>query len=102
MNVNAPHKCPVAPIEITCMLHDFLGEQGVLDKSEIMYTYPVGRVHAMQPVADWAAPEFEKLGIKSETLFNTKEVDPVKKTITSEEGVTLNYPEKKKMRKEKR
>ena len=91
VNVNAPHKCPVAPIEITCMLHDFLGEQGVLDKSEIMYTYPVGRVHAMQPVADWAAPEFEKLGIKSETLFNTKEVDPVKKTITSEEGVTLNY-----------
>jgi len=91
INVNAPHKCPVAPIEITCMLHDFLTEKGVMEKSEITYTYPVGRVHAMEPVANWAVPEFEKLGIKSETLFNTKEVNVDKKTITSEEGVTLNY-----------
>ena len=91
VNVNAPHKCPVAPIEITLMLRDYLKEKGVLEKSEITYTYPVGRVHAMEPVANWAAPEFEKLGIKAETLFNTKEVNVKKKTITSEEGTTLSY-----------
>ncbi|MCK5623545.1 MAG: FAD-dependent oxidoreductase, partial [Alphaproteobacteria bacterium] len=35
VNVNAPHKCPVAPLEITFMLYDFLKEKGVMDKSEI-------------------------------------------------------------------
>ena len=39
----------------------------------------------------WAVPEFERAGIKSETFFNTKSVDPKAKTITSEEGTTLGY-----------
>lgn len=91
VNVNAPHKCPVAPLEITFMLHDFLTQKGVMDKSEITYTYPIGRLHALEPVANWMGPEFDKFGIKSETFFNTKEVDPKKKTITSEEGSTLPY-----------
>ena len=91
VNVNAPHKCPVAPLEITFMLYDFLKAKGVMDKTEITYTYPIGRLHALEPVAHWAVPEFDKYGIKSETFFNTKEVDPKKKTITSEEGTTLPY-----------
>ena len=91
VNVNAPHKCPVAPLEITFMLRDFLAAKGVLEKSEITYTYPVGRLHGLEPVAKWAVPEFERCGIKSEIFFNTKSVDPKQKTLTSEEGVTLNY-----------
>ncbi len=91
VNVNAPHKCPVAPLEITFMLRDFLAAKGVHDNSEITYTYPIRRLHGLEPVAQWAVPEFERCGIKSETLFNTKSVDPKQKTITSEEGSTLNY-----------
>jgi sulfide:quinone oxidoreductase len=91
VNTNAPHKCPVAPLEITFMLRDFLAAKGVLDKSEITYTYPIGRLHALEPVANWAGPEFERCGIKSETFFNIKSVDPQAKTITSEEGTTLEY-----------
>ncbi len=91
VNVNAPHKCPVAPLEITFMLHDYLDKKGVLDKSEITYTYPIGRLHALEPVAHWAKPEFDRFGIKYETFFNTKEVDPKEKTISSEEDVTLDY-----------
>jgi len=91
INVNAPHKCPVAPLEIVFMLRDFLIGKGLLDKSEITYTYPIGRLHALEPVANWAVPEFQRHGIKSETFFNTKSVDPQAKTITSEEGVTLPY-----------
>jgi len=89
--VNAPHKCPVAPLEITFMLYDFLTAKGVMEKSEITYTYPIGRLHALEPVAEWAVPEFSQLGIKSETFFNAKQVDPDAKTIESEEGVTLSY-----------
>ena len=91
VNVNVPHKCPVAPLEITFMLRDFLAGKGVLDKSEITYTYPIGRLHALEPVAHWTVPEFQRDGIKSETFFNTKSVDPKAKTITSEEGMTLPY-----------
>ena len=91
VNVNAPHKCPVAPLEITFMLHDFLSDKGLMDKTEITYTYPIGRLHALEGVAHWAKPAMDAYGIKYETFFNTKEVDPGAKTITSEEGVTLNY-----------
>ena len=91
VNVNAPHKCPVAPLEITFMLYDYLTERGLMDKSEITYTYPIGRLHALEPVAHWAQPEMDKYGIKYETFFNTKEVDPAAKTISSEEGETLEY-----------
>ncbi|MBT3361602.1 MAG: NAD(P)/FAD-dependent oxidoreductase [Rhodospirillales bacterium] len=91
INVNAPHKCPVAPLEITFMLYDYLNSKGLMDKTEIMYTYPIGRLHALEPVAEWAKTEMDKYGFKYETFFNTKEVDPEKKTISSEEGVTLDY-----------
>ncbi len=91
VNVNAPHKCPVAPLEITFMLRDYLAAKGLLDKSEITYTYPIGRLHALEPVAHWTGPEFDRAGIKSETFFNTKSVDAGAKTITSEEGSTLPY-----------
>ncbi len=91
VNVNAPHKCPVAPLEIVFMLRDYFEEKGISDKCEITYTYPIGRLHALEPVAMWTKPEFDKYGIKYETFFNTKSVDPKKKTITSEEDVTLKY-----------
>jgi sulfide:quinone oxidoreductase len=91
VNVNVPHKCPVAPLEISFMLHDYLTDKGVMDKSEITYTYPIGRLHSLEPVAEWAKPAMDESGIKYETFFNTKEVDPAAKTITSEEDVTLDY-----------
>ncbi len=91
VNVNVPHKCPVAPLEITFMLYDYLKDKGLIDKTEITYTYPIGRLHALEPVAEWAKPAMDKYGIKYETFFNTREVDPDAKTITSEEEVTLDY-----------
>jgi sulfide:quinone oxidoreductase len=91
VNVNVPHKCPVAPLEVTFMLHDFLGERGLRDQTEITYTYPIGRLHALEPVAEWAQPEMDRLGIRYETFFNTESVDPEAKTITSVEGSTLPY-----------
>jgi len=91
VNINAPHKCPVAPLEVTFMLRDYLEQKGLLDKSEITYTYPIGRLHALEPVAAWTVPAFDRASIKSETFFNTKSVDAKAKTITSEEETTLEY-----------
>jgi sulfide:quinone oxidoreductase len=91
VNVNVPHKCPVAPLEITFMLYDYLAEKGVMDNTRITYTYPIGRLHSLEPVAEWAKPAMDKYGIKYETFFNTREIDPKAKTISSEEGSTLDY-----------
>jgi sulfide:quinone oxidoreductase len=91
ITVGVPHKCPMAPLEITFMLHDYFKDRGMLDKVQLHYTYPIGRVHALENVAKWAAPEMEKLGIKYDTFFNIKEVDAANKVLKSEEGVEINY-----------
>lgn len=91
INVNAPHKCPVAPLEVTLMLDDHLRNRGLGGKFEITYTYPIGRLHSLAPVAEWSLPVFDRRGIKYETFFNTKSVDPETKTIYSEEGSSYDY-----------
>ncbi|MCC7081732.1 MAG: NAD(P)/FAD-dependent oxidoreductase [Burkholderiales bacterium] len=89
--VGVPHKCPMAPLEITFMLHDYFKDRGIRDKVELHYTYPVGRVHSLENVAKWAAPEFDRLGITYETLFNMKEVDGANKVVKTEEGSEAKY-----------
>ena len=82
--VGVPHKCPMAPLEITFMLVAYFKQRGIWEKVDLHYTYPIGRVHSLEPVAKWAAPEFERLGIQYETFFNMKEA--TQNSITSEEG----------------
>ncbi|MGH8746542.1 MAG: NAD(P)/FAD-dependent oxidoreductase, partial [Burkholderiales bacterium] len=89
--VSLPHKCPVAPVETMFMLHDFFKARGIRDKVKLQYNYPVNHVHATANVASWAKPEFDSAGIEYETLFNVKEVDPVKKIVHSEEGTECKY-----------
>jgi len=87
--VGVPHKCPMAPLEITFMLTDYFKNRGIWDKVQLHYTYPIGRTHSLEPVAKWATPEFERLGITYETLFNMKEVTA--NTVISEEGTEAEY-----------
>ena len=89
--VGVPHKCPMAPLEIIFMLHDYFKDRGIRDKVQLHYTYPVGRVHSLENVAKWAAPEMDRLGITYETLFNMKEVDGANKVVRSEEGTEAKY-----------
>ena len=89
--VGVPHKCPMAPLEITFMLYDYFKDRGMLDKVKLHYTYPIGRVHSLENVAKWAAPEFDRLGITYETFFNIKEVDGKAKVVRSEEGTEAPF-----------
>lgn len=89
--VGVPHKCPMAPLEIAFMLNDYFRDRGIRDKVQIHYTYPIGRVHSLENVAKWAAPEFDRLGITYETFFNIKEVDGATRTLISEEGGEERY-----------
>jgi len=89
--VGVPHKCPMAPLEIIFMLHDYFKDRGIRDKVQLHYTYPVGRVHTLENVAKWAAPEMDRLGITYETLFNMKEIDGANRVVKSEEGSEAKY-----------
>jgi len=89
--MGVPHKCPMAPLEVTFMLHDYFKDRGIRDKVQLHYTYPIGRVHSLENVAKWAAPEMQRLGITYETLFNVKEVDGARKVVLSEEGSEAPY-----------
>lgn len=89
--MGVPHKCPMAPLEIVFMMHDYFRDRGILDKVKLHYTYPIGRVHTLENVAKWAAPEMDRLGITYETLFNVKEVDGAKRIVKSEEGSETGY-----------
>lgn len=88
--VGVPHKCPMIPLEVTFVLHDYFKERGISDKVEFHYTYPIGRLHSLAPVGAWAEGEFAKMGINTTTLFNMKEVDGDKKIVHSEEGEALD------------
>ncbi len=89
--VGVPHKCPIAPVELIFLLHDYFKARGIRDKVTIKYHYPIGRIHTIENVAKWAKPEFERMGIEYETLFNVKEVDVKNKVVKSEEGTETGY-----------
>lgn len=91
ISMGVPHKCPVAPVEVTLMLDEYLRKRGLREKTEITYTYPVGAVHTIPAVAKWGAQVFEERGIKYEVFFNMKEVDPAKKILYSLEGTEVSF-----------
>lgn len=84
--VGVPHKCPMIPPEVTFCLYDYFKDRGMLDKVQFHYTYPIGRLHNLEPVSKWMEGEFAQRGITSETLFNIKEIDGARKVVKSEEG----------------
>ncbi|UOF89603.1 NAD(P)/FAD-dependent oxidoreductase [Fodinisporobacter ferrooxydans] len=91
MIVGVPHKCPVAPLEFMFMLDDSLRQAGKREDAELVYTYPIGRLHSLVPVAEWAEKEFEKRNIKGETFFNVESIDPANHTVFTLEGEEVKY-----------
>ena len=89
--VGVPHKCPIAPVEVTFSLHDYFKARGIRDKVHMKYHYPIGRIHTIEQVAKWAKPEFDRIGVEYETLFNVKEVDAKNRIVKSEEGTETPY-----------
>jgi sulfide:quinone oxidoreductase len=90
VTVSVPHKCPVAPLEFSMMVRDWLNQRG-MESAEVLYTYPIGRLHSLEPVAKWAARVFPERNIQSQVFFNVESVDPEHHTVTSLEGDTVSY-----------
>ncbi|MDK2795272.1 MAG: sulfide:quinone oxidoreductase [Archaeoglobaceae archaeon] len=69
-----PHKCPVAPIEVTFLLHEFFKIHNVRDNIELVYTYPINRVFTLGNVSELVEKMFEERNIETRTFFNPVEV----------------------------
>jgi len=89
--MGVPHKCPVAPLEFVFMFDEWARAKGIREKTEIVYSFPLNRIHNLHSVSEWAAVEFEKRGIQFEGFFNLDTVDPEKREVNSIEGTTLSY-----------
>jgi sulfide:quinone oxidoreductase len=89
--VGVPHKCPMIPPEVTFCLYDYFKDRGILDKVQFHYTYPINRLHNLEPVSKWMEGEFAQRGITTETLFNIKEIDGKGKVVRSEEGTEAPF-----------
>ncbi|WP_435348238.1 NAD(P)/FAD-dependent oxidoreductase [Haloarchaeobius sp. HRN-SO-5] len=89
--VGVPHMCPAAPVEFVMMADEWFRERGIRDEVDITYTYPIQRLHGLQPVSDWMEPRFAERGIDTVTFFNAEEVDPDEKVVRSMEGEAVDY-----------
>lgn len=89
--MGVPHKCPVAPMEVSFILHDFLKRRNLRDKSEILYTYPINKIFTMDPVVEMIQPMFDERGIQYKTFFNPLEVDAKNRKIITLEGEEESY-----------
>ncbi|WP_435320052.1 NAD(P)/FAD-dependent oxidoreductase [Haloarchaeobius sp. TZWSO28] len=89
--IGVPHMCPAAPVEFVLMADEWFRERGIRDQVEITYTYPIMRLHGLQPVSDWMEPRFADRDINTVTFFNADEVDPENRVIRSMEGEELDY-----------
>jgi len=86
-----PHRCPVAPLENTLVLDDYLRKRGIRDKTKIIYTYPVQGVFGRPITNKFMLKLFEERGIEVHSPFTVTNVNPTEKIIESQEGGKLKY-----------
>lgn len=86
-----PHRCPVAPLETTLILDDYLRKRGIREKTKIIYTYPVQGVFGRPITNKFMLNLFEQRGIEVHSPFTVKSVDPNEKIIESQEGEKLKF-----------
>lgn len=86
-----PYKCPVAPLEFTFLLDDYLRRRGIREATTLRYTFPINAVFTIPSVAVLAERMLKDKGVEIETFFNLEEIDPVKKVATSLEGSSIPY-----------
>lgn len=86
-----PHRCPVAPLEITLILDDYLRKRGIRDKTKIIYTYPVQGVFGRPITNKFMLRIFEERGIDVVSPFTVTQVNSSEKTIESQEGEKIKF-----------
>ncbi|UCG89581.1 MAG: FAD-dependent oxidoreductase [Candidatus Heimdallarchaeota archaeon] len=86
-----PYKCPIAPIEVTFMLYHYFKRRKMLEQVNLHYLSPLGGAFSIEQASEKFEKQFEKKGIELHEFFNTEEILPEKKVVSSLEGEEINY-----------
>ena len=68
------------------MLDDYLRRRGLREGIQLTYAFSDGRIHFLEPVADWALSQFERRGIAHQPFFRLEKVDPFKQRAFTSDG----------------
>jgi sulfide:quinone oxidoreductase len=89
---SAPFKCPPAPSETALLLHDFLTERGVRDRSQISLVMPLPKPIPPSPAASGALLDaFAERGIGWFPEKLVRELDPATKVARFADGSEMAY-----------
>jgi sulfide:quinone oxidoreductase len=89
---SAPFKCPPAPSETALMMHDFLTNRGLRERSSISLVIPMGVPIPPSPAASAALlVAFEERGIDWYSERAIRETDPARKVAILSDGSELPY-----------
>jgi sulfide:quinone oxidoreductase len=87
---SAPFKCPPAPSETALMMHDFLTQRGLRERSTISLVMPMGVPIPPSPPASAALLiAFEERGISWYPEQAVRETDPFRKVAVLGDGTEL-------------
>ncbi|RYE08905.1 MAG: NAD(P)/FAD-dependent oxidoreductase [Hyphomicrobiales bacterium] len=87
-----PFKCPPAPSEAALMLHDYLLERGLRDKSEISFVIPFKTPVPPSPETSAALVEaFAERNIAFMPGKKVESLDPARKSVQLDDGSELPY-----------
>ena len=89
--VEMPIKCPIAPLEFIFLADWFFTEQGVRDKTEIVFATPLDGAFTKPRASAMLGDLIEKKNIKVETLFAAGEVDQERKILSSYDGREIPF-----------
>jgi sulfide:quinone oxidoreductase len=89
---STPFKCPPAPSETALLMHDFLTERGLRDRSEIALVMPLGAPIPPSPAASKALlAAFAERGIDWHPGRLVKQLDPNRNVAVFHDGSELPY-----------
>jgi sulfide:quinone oxidoreductase len=89
---STPFKCPPAPSETALLMHDFLTERGLRERSEIALVMPLGAPIPPSPAASKALlAAFAERGIDWHPERLVKRLDPARKIAIFHDGSELPY-----------
>ncbi len=89
---SSPFKCPPAPSETALLVHEFLTERGLREKSEIAVVMPLPTPVPPLPAASEALlAAFAERGIEWHPKRLIQRLDPAAHTVEFEDGSTMPY-----------
>jgi sulfide:quinone oxidoreductase len=89
--VDMPIKCPIAPLEFIFLADEFFTEQGMRDKTEIVFATPLEGAFTRPRASEMLGDMLDNKNVKLETLFGAGEVDAEKRVLSSWDERHIEY-----------